>query len=108
LSSNAVILRDLTSDLPARMLRLLSLLQTRREWAGGEFPDQLGVTVGTVRRDIDRLRQLGYQVAAGPGHAGGYRLVSGTGLPPLLLDERLHLGCPTRPHNTGGCADLHR
>lgn len=108
MSSNAVILRDLTSDLPARMLRLLSLLQTRREWAGGEFPDQLGVTVGTVRRAIDRLRQLGYQVAAGPGHAGGYRLVSGTGLPPLLLDERLHLGCPTRPHNTDGCADLHR
>jgi predicted DNA-binding transcriptional regulator YafY len=77
----------MTLDLPARMLRLLSLLQTRRDWSGAELADRLGVTVRTVRRDIDRLRELGYPVDSGPGHAGGYRLTSGTDLPPLLLDD---------------------
>ncbi|MGK5639403.1 helix-turn-helix transcriptional regulator [Streptomyces sp. URMC 126] len=77
----------MTSDLPARMLRLLSLLQTRREWAGAELAERLGVTTRTVRRDIDRLRELGYPVEGTTGHAGGYRLASGTAMPPLLLDD---------------------
>ena len=77
----------MTHDLPARMLRLLALLQMRREWSGAELADRLGVTVRTVRRDIDRLRELGYPVDSGPGHHGGYRLASGTDLPPLLLDD---------------------
>ena len=74
-------------DLPARMLRLLSLLQMRREWSGGELADRLRVTVRTVRRDIDRLRELGYPGRLRPGHHGGYRLASGADLPPLLLDD---------------------
>ncbi|GAA2104485.1 YafY family protein [Streptomyces albiaxialis] len=77
----------MTSDLPARMLRLLSLLQTRREWSGTELADRLGVTTRTVRRDIDRLRELDYPVEGTTGHAGGYRLASGTAMPPLLLDD---------------------
>ncbi|MEU5002420.1 transcriptional regulator [Streptomyces sp. NPDC021622] len=77
----------MTQDLPARMLRLLSLLQTRREWSGAELAERLGVTGRTVRRDIDRLRELGYPVEGTTGHAGGYRLAAGTDLPPLLLDD---------------------
>jgi predicted DNA-binding transcriptional regulator YafY len=69
------------------MLRLLSLLQTRREWSGAELAQRLGVTDRTVRRDIDRLRELGYPVDATTGTAGGYRLASGRDLPPLLLDD---------------------
>lgn len=74
-------------DLPARTLRLLSLLQARREWSGAELAHRLGVSVRTVRRDIDRLREIGYLVDSGPGHAGGYRLAAGTALPPLALDD---------------------
>lgn len=77
----------MTSDMTVRMLRLLSLLQTRREWPGTDLADRLEVTVRTVRRDIDRLRQLGYPVDSTRGHAGGYRLGAGTDLPPLLLDD---------------------
>ncbi|AZM51277.1 DNA-binding transcriptional regulator [Streptomyces sp. WAC 01529] len=77
----------MTTDLPARMLRLLSLLQTRREWSGTELSERLGVTGRTVRRDIDRLRELGYPVEGTTGHAGGYRLASGTAMPPLILDD---------------------
>uniref|UniRef100_A0AAU2UZS4 YafY family transcriptional regulator n=1 Tax=Streptomyces sp. NBC_00003 TaxID=2903608 RepID=A0AAU2UZS4_9ACTN len=77
----------MTSDMTARMLRLLSLLQTRREWSGADLADRLDVTVRTVRRDIDRLRELGYPVDSARGHAGGYRLTSGSDLPPLLLDD---------------------
>ncbi|GAA0442139.1 YafY family protein [Streptomyces sp. NPDC046215] len=77
----------MTTDLPARMLRLLSLLQTRREWSGTELAERLGVTGRTIRRDIDRLRDLGYPVEGTTGHAGGYRLASGTAMPPLLLDD---------------------
>jgi predicted DNA-binding transcriptional regulator YafY len=76
-----------TNGKPARMLRLLSLLQMRREWSGAELADRLAVTVRTVRRDIDRLRELGYPVDSGSGHHGGYRLAPGTDLPPLLLDD---------------------
>ncbi|GAB3809278.1 helix-turn-helix transcriptional regulator [Micromonospora zhanjiangensis] len=70
----------------ARLLRLLGLLQTPREWAGTELARQLKVDVRTVRRDIQKLRDLGYPVHATPG-AAGYRLGAGTRLPPLLLDE---------------------
>ncbi|MFC9993516.1 helix-turn-helix transcriptional regulator [Nocardia sp. NPDC127526] len=77
----------MTHDLPARMLRLLSLLQTRRTWVGNELAERLGVTLRTVRRDIERLREMGYPVQATTGHAGGYRLASGTDMPPLLLDD---------------------
>ncbi|MCI2418092.1 WYL domain-containing protein [Saccharopolyspora sp. K220] len=77
----------MTATLPARLLRLLSLLQGRREWSGAELADRLEVTGRTVRRDIDRLRELGYPVESTTGTAGGYRLASGKNLPPLLLDD---------------------
>ncbi|MFE3000193.1 helix-turn-helix transcriptional regulator [Nocardia sp. NPDC059246] len=75
------------SDTSARLLRLLSLLQTPREWPGSELAERLGVTDRTVRRDIDRLRDLGYPVAATMGATGGYRLVAGAAMPPLLVDD---------------------
>lgn len=75
------------SDTPARLLRLLSLLQTPREWPGSELAERLGVTDRTVRRDIDRLRELGYPVEATLGATGGYRLVAGAAMPPLLVDD---------------------
>ncbi|MET7763388.1 YafY family protein [Streptomyces sp. NPDC005336] len=71
----------------ARLLRLLSLLQAHREWSGADLADRLGVTPRTVRRDIDRLRELGYPVHSAPGTAGGYQLGAGAQLPPLLLDD---------------------
>ncbi|MFD7664645.1 helix-turn-helix transcriptional regulator [Streptomyces sp. NPDC059788] len=71
----------------ARLLRLLSLLQAHREWTGADLADRLGVTARTVRRDIDRLRELGYPVHSAPGTAGGYQLGAGAELPPLLLDD---------------------
>ncbi|HEX8133791.1 MAG TPA: YafY family protein [Actinomycetes bacterium] len=71
----------------ARLLRLLSLLQARRDWSGPELADRLGVTTRTVRNDVQRLRDLGYPVHATPGVAGGYRLGAGAALPPLLLDD---------------------
>src|SRR2546429_6377136 len=74
-------------DTAARLLRLLSLLQTRRDWTGAEVAGRLGVTVRTVRRDVDRLRELDSPVAASPGVAGGYRLESGAAMPPLILDD---------------------
>ncbi|MEU8843079.1 HTH domain-containing protein [Streptomyces roseus] len=77
----------MTTDLPARMLRLLSLLQTRREWSGAELAGRPGVTTRTVRRDIDRLRALEYPVEGTTGHGGGYRLAAGAAMPPLILDD---------------------
>ena len=71
----------------ARLLRLLSLLQSRRDWTGAELASRLGVTTRTIRNDVDRLRGLGYPVEARPGVAGGYRLGAGRSLPPLLLDD---------------------
>ncbi|MFD5552431.1 helix-turn-helix transcriptional regulator [Streptomyces sp. NPDC127068] len=76
-----------TTDTSARLLQLLSLLQTPREWPGGELSQRLGVSRRTVRRDIDRLRELGYPVQAARGADGGYRLVAGKALPPLVLDD---------------------
>ena len=75
------------SDPTARALRLLSLLQTHRFWTGAELVDRLGVSARTVRRDVDRLRELGYPVDATPGAGGGYQLAKGSALPPLLLDD---------------------
>ncbi|MEU7589632.1 YafY family protein [Micromonospora sp. NPDC049230] len=70
-----------------RLLRLLTLLQVRREWSGAELADRLAVTTRTVRTDVERLRVLGYQIESHPGVAGGYRLGAGSALPPLLLDD---------------------
>ncbi len=70
-----------------RTLRLLSLLQARRYWAGSELAARLGVSPRTLRRDIDRLRELGYPVEARRGVDGGYQLAAGAVLPPLLLDD---------------------
>jgi predicted DNA-binding transcriptional regulator YafY len=70
-----------------RLLRLLSLFTVRRSWGGDELAQRLGVTPRTIRRDVERLRDLGYQVRAVPGPYGGYELGAGTGLPPLLLDD---------------------
>ena len=71
----------------ARLLRLLSLLQTPREWTGAELGERLGVSPRTVRNDVDKLRELGYPVLATRGAAGGYRLGAGAAMPPLLLDD---------------------
>ena len=71
----------------ARMLRLLSLLQTHRYWPGAELSGRLEVSPRTLRRDIDRLRELGYVVDAVRGVAGGYQLRAGAALPPLLLED---------------------
>lgn len=70
-----------------RLLKLLSLLQARRDWPGAELAARLEVDVRTIRRDVERLRSLGYPVHATPGVAGGYRLGAGAALPPLLLDD---------------------
>ena len=69
------------------MLALLSLLQARRDWPGQVLADRLEVSPRTVRRDVDRLRGLGYTIAAVKGPDGGYRLAPGTDLPPLLFDD---------------------
>lgn len=71
-----------------RVLGLLDLLQQRTVWTGAELAAELGVTVRSVRRDVDRLRDLGYPVESERGAGGGYRLGSGRRLPPLLLDDR--------------------
>ena len=74
-------------DPSARLLRLLSLLQTPRDWSGTELADRLEVSTRTVRNDIERLRALGYPVHGTRGAVGGYRLEAGAVLPPLLLDD---------------------
>ncbi|MFB9681684.1 helix-turn-helix transcriptional regulator [Streptosporangium vulgare] len=74
-------------DTSARLLRLLSHLQTPREWTGAELAERLAVSGRTVRADVQRLRDLGYPVLATRGSAGGYRLGAGAVLPPLLLDD---------------------
>ncbi|MDL4815532.1 helix-turn-helix transcriptional regulator [Actinomadura opuntiae] len=70
-----------------RTLRLLSLLQSHRYWPGTELADRLGVSVRTLRRDVDRLRELGYPVEAQRGVDGGYQLAAGAALPPLVIDD---------------------
>lgn len=74
-------------DSSARLLRLLSLLQTPRDWTGTELAGRLEVSTRTIRNDIERLRALGYPVHGTRGAVGGYRLEAGAVLPPLLLDD---------------------
>ncbi|MEV0601407.1 YafY family protein [Streptomyces sp. NPDC050315] len=92
----------------ARLLRLLSLLQAHREWSGADLADRLGVTPRTVRRDIERLRELGYPVHSAPGTAGGYQLGAGAELPPLLLDdeEAVAVAVGLRTAAAGGIAGI--
>ncbi|MFE6857179.1 helix-turn-helix transcriptional regulator [Nocardia sp. NPDC057668] len=85
----------------ARLLRLLSLLQTHREWSGADLAGKLGVSGRTVRRDVDRLRELGYPVDAVQGIAG-YRLGAGSALPPLLLDDEEALAVAVGLRTTTG------
>ncbi len=92
----------------ARLLRLLSLLQARRDWSGAELAERLGVTTRTIRHDVGRLRELGYPVDARPGVAGGYRLGRGAALPPLLLDddEAVAVAVGLRTAATGSVAGI--
>lgn len=78
---------EFMANTSSRTLRLLSLLQTHRHWPGTELADRLEVSVRTLRRDVDRLRELGYPVQAQPGVDGGYQLAPGAALPPLVLDD---------------------
>jgi predicted DNA-binding transcriptional regulator YafY len=75
------------ADTTARVLRLLTLLQAHRSWSGQELIDRLEVSERTLRRDVERLRQLGYPVRATTGRFGGYQLEAGANMPPLLLDD---------------------
>jgi predicted DNA-binding transcriptional regulator YafY len=75
------------SETSSRLLEMLSLLQGRRDWPGGELADRLEVSGRTIRRDVERLRRLGYPVESLTGPAGGYRLRAGSAMPPLLLDD---------------------
>ena len=74
-------------DTSARLLRLLSLLQAQRFWSGAQLAERLEITMRTVRRDVDRLRTLGYPVSSSAGVAGGYQLEAGAILPPMLLED---------------------
>ncbi|UGT63047.1 helix-turn-helix transcriptional regulator [Nocardia asteroides] len=91
-----------------RTLRLLSLLQTHRYWPGTELADRLGVSPRTLRRDVERLRELGYPVQANRGVDGGYQLAPGAALPPLMIDDEeavaLVIGLQTAAH--GGVAGV--
>src|SRR5436190_1150727 len=75
------------TETSSRLLELLSLLQARRDWPGNELAARLEVSGRTIRRDVERLRRLGYPVESLTGPAGGYRLRAGSALPPLLLDD---------------------
>lgn len=93
----------------ARILRLLSVLEARVEWPGGDLAKRLGVSARTVRRDIDTLRELGYPVEAVPGPGGGYRLGAAGKLPPLVLDDdqaiAIALALQTAPATVTGIDD---
>ncbi|WP_284748416.1 helix-turn-helix transcriptional regulator [Amycolatopsis sp. RTGN1] len=88
-------------ETPGRLLRLLSLLQMPRDWSGTELASRLNVTTRTVRRDVDRLRELGYPVHAEMGPVGGYRLGAGSELPPLLLDDDEAVAVTIALHTSG-------
>jgi predicted DNA-binding transcriptional regulator YafY len=91
-----------------RLLNLLGLLQSRRDWSGRELSERLEITPRTVRRDVERLRRLGYPVQARPGVGGGYRLRAGASLPPLLLDdeEAVAIAVGLRTAFRGGVAGI--
>jgi predicted DNA-binding transcriptional regulator YafY len=80
-------MRSAVTETSSRLLTLLSLLQARRDWPGSELAHRLEVSARTIRRDVERLRGLGYPVESLTGPAGGYRLRAGTAMPPLLLDD---------------------
>src|SRR5579862_7093394 len=92
----------------ARLLRLLSLFQAQRYWSGAELSVRLDVTGRTLRRDVDRLRSLGYPVHSTSGVAGGYQLGAGATLPPLLLDddEAVAVALGLRTSAVGGVSGL--
>ena len=96
------------SETTGRVLRLLGLLQSRRVWTGAALAERLDVTTRSVRRDIERLRELGYPVHAGKGSGGGYRLGAGAALPPLLLDpdEAVAMAVCLRQAAAGGVAGV--
>ncbi|MDX6581949.1 MAG: hypothetical protein QOI10_1133 [Solirubrobacterales bacterium] len=95
------------NETSSRLLQLLSLLQGRRDWTGTELAGRLEVSGRTIRRDVERLRDLGYPVESLTGPAGGYRLRAGTAMPPLLLDDEeaiaiaVGLGTAARSSVTG-------
>lgn len=95
------------SQTTSRALELLTLLQTHRHWPGPELAARLGVTGRTLRRDIERLRELGYAVTATRGSVGGYQLEGGADMPPLLLtdDEAVALAIGLRSYASEGIAD---
>jgi predicted DNA-binding transcriptional regulator YafY len=101
-------MRRIMVQTSARLLALLSLLQVRREWTGQELADRLEVGPRTIRRDVDKLRSLGYPIEAAPGVAGGYRLGNGGELPPLLLDdaEAVAVAVGLRTAAAGGIAGI--
>jgi predicted DNA-binding transcriptional regulator YafY len=101
-------MRGIMVQTSARLLALLSLLQVRREWTGQELADRLEVGPRTIRRDVDKLRSLGYPIEAAPGVAGGYRLGNSGELPPLLLDdaEAVAVAVGLRTAATGGIAGI--
>lgn len=92
----------------ARLLRLLTLLESRREWSGSRLAERLEVSARTVRNDMTKLRALGYPVEAAPGVAGGYRLASGAAMPPLLLedDEAVAVAVALRSSAGGGVSGI--
>src|SRR3954447_9096970 len=92
----------------ARLLALLSLLQQRREWSGPELAGRLEVGPRTIRRDVEKLRELGYPIEAAPGVAGGYRLAAGAQMPPLLLDdsEAVAVGVGLRRRASGSISGI--
>jgi predicted DNA-binding transcriptional regulator YafY len=92
----------------ARLLRLLSLFQAQRYWSGADLSERLEVTARTLRRDVDRLRSLGYPVHSTSGIAGGYQLGAGATLPPLLLDddEAVAVALGLRTSASGGVSGI--
>jgi predicted DNA-binding transcriptional regulator YafY len=88
----------------ARLLRLLSLLQGRRDWSGSELARRLEVDLRTVRRDVDRLRELGYTIRASSGVGGGYQFGAGASMPPLLLDDEEAVAVTVALRNASGTA----